>query len=493
MAKEEEKGWRISDHEILGRAMITTRSFSFGEEILSESPFITYLNFSDAINKFLHMDAEKKQKFLDFYHLESLNDDKIEPKCRKFFSSHWEDAKRLAEAYGELSPVEIFKIMTVCSFNAHTFFGNINIETETKNRADGSCSALFLFGSKVTHSCRPNCIYSSNRTIGHGDYITIQTLDSDQIITFDYGINSSTEKRREKLIMEKNFFCMCEKCIGLDYTRGMNCKKCLKESYSNAVKLCIQPDKNTPVQWSCQKCGDTTAPTTSDLNYEKDLNSWLVNYQKKMQQGYPLPDGIRELELKLRDVGKIFYFTHYLNFEIYSQLSLMDASAVAFFQRVGERIELINRHRERSVSNGCIAVQISECQEAECVHGLDCKTEHPPSRFCTHQILWSCEDAKQLNVENSLVTRCARLVLKYKRLLLSQFGEKDFDVISALHLVDVAGLEPVLTRCGFPACFNPSCEKGKLLFCSRCKGIAYCSKEAQKEHWKTHKKICKTK
>lgn len=42
-------------------------------------------------------------------------------------------------------------------------------------------------------------------------------------------------------------------------------------------------------------------------------------------------------------------------------------------------------------------------------------------------------------------------------------------------------------------CHNCGVADRKFQYCSRCKVTAYCGKECQKEHWKTHKKQCENK
>jgi hypothetical protein len=44
--------------------------------------------------------------------------------------------------------------------------------------------------------------------------------------------------------------------------------------------------------------------------------------------------------------------------------------------------------------------------------------------------------------------------------------------------------------CGMCGASEPEGEP--FSFCSRCKFIVYCSKECQKEHWRTHKRTCLT-
>ena len=65
-----------------------------------------------------------------------------------------------------------------------------------------------------------------------------------------------------------------------------------------------------------------------------------------------------------------------------------------------------------------------------------------------------------------------------------------------------SGFQIWYTKSPYPVCDNPSCtyhvngvtlarENKKLLACSACKGVKYCSKECQKKVWKFHKTVCK--
>ena len=42
-----------------------------------------------------------------------------------------------------------------------------------------------------------------------------------------------------------------------------------------------------------------------------------------------------------------------------------------------------------------------------------------------------------------------------------------------------------------PRCAACAAQGPKLLCCSRCKLVHYCSRECQKQHWKAHKRVCK--
>jgi len=46
-----------------------------------------------------------------------------------------------------------------------------------------------------------------------------------------------------------------------------------------------------------------------------------------------------------------------------------------------------------------------------------------------------------------------------------------------------------MPRCGY--CRKKEKNKNEFMICSRCKQVAYCSRECQKAHWKGHKNICK--
>ncbi len=47
-----------------------------------------------------------------------------------------------------------------------------------------------------------------------------------------------------------------------------------------------------------------------------------------------------------------------------------------------------------------------------------------------------------------------------------------------------------LLKSGQAYCGRPGCENPGSQICGRCKGVAYCNKECQKEHWKVHKASC---
>lgn len=120
-------------------------------------------------------------------------------------------------------------------------------------------SALFVGTAIMEHSCAPNASFSS---IGNTLYMTaIRDIAVHQHVSIDYGNNyyRPTCERRELLYETYGFYCQCELCVGVDYTRPFQCKKCKtgniypygadSNSYSNC-NICQKPaEKKQIKQW----------------------------------------------------------------------------------------------------------------------------------------------------------------------------------------------------------------------------------------------------
>lgn len=510
--KNTNNGIRICEHASYGRVMEADRVFAVGEEVLSEEPFVTFQNPQDLIGKVLLMNNDERDIIFDFHHLKTFKGEGVAPECQATCRLMWADAENYAATSPEKeSPTFFFEILTIAAMNSHKFYGQKLAFTDIVGGGgkEGSCSALFRLGSKVTHSCSPNCMYSSKRKPGHGDYIAIQPILKGDLITFNYlsALLISTEARRDKLLREKNFFCVCSKCIRPDYTRGIVCDKCEaiapasqlqleKASLSPSVKLCLQEDVTSSPLWTCLHCGDNGVPR--NLKHERTFDNWLILFKAKVAKGVQ-PQHVTEIRTQIEAAEKLLCRTHHLVLELYSELSMVAASAAACLEQLAPKLSEMNRLDSMAAS--CDFIQIVECMAAECLCGVGCTTSHPPQVDAIQQVLWSCMDAQKSGSECLTRMRCIDIGAKYRSLLMNTFGKQDKDVLSILRMIhqqqqqrsafSSAAKLSTTSFCANPICVESNCGNSPLLKCSRCLAVSYCCGASQKAHWKVHKKTCK--
>ena len=113
-------------------------------------------------------------------------------------------------------------------------------------------SALFLFASKVTHSCNPNTVLTISKDGGRIQCRVIRPIQSGDIVT--YALCGEMVKlpfpiKHKILLHEKEMVCRCPQCIGPDYSRPMYCKKCRV-----GILLCTSSQEGHP-SWKCSVCG----------------------------------------------------------------------------------------------------------------------------------------------------------------------------------------------------------------------------------------------
>ena len=524
-------GIRICEHASCGRVMEANKDFAVGEEILSEKPFVTFRDNVDLIRKVLLMSDDNQEVFFDFHHLQTLDGEEVAPECAESYRPHWADAQRLAVARNgiallvgseKVSQTFFFKILTVASMNSHRFYGQHNAafaDIVGGTCHEGACAALFQLGSKVTHSCRPNCMYSSKRKPGHGDYIAILPICNGDLITFNYVSThtASTETRRDQLLRQKNFFCMCDKCVRPDYNRGIACEKCKATPSSSSasslpsVKLCVREDSVSSPLWTCLCCGDDDTPR--NLRHEGIVNAWMTSFKASIASGVQ-PQHIADVREQVEVAEKQLCRTHHLVLELYSTLSMVAASVAVCLEQ-GLPI-LSEKYRVISMVASCDFIQIVECMAAECLRGAECTASHPPQADAVQQVLWSCMDAQKCgsNVKDTCPTvlRCLDLAAKYRSQLIVTYGGQDEDVHCILRMMvyqrknssslaargftttTVGSVSSsALSSCANPICVELNCGNSPLLKCAQCLAVAYCCVSSQRAHWKLHKKICKQK
>jgi hypothetical protein len=111
-------------------------------------------------------------------------------------------------------------------------------------------AALFIYGSKIPHSCSPYVSYLSKTVDGALEYKVIRPITMGEVVAFTYMedlYQTPTFERREFLMRTKAFMCQCQRCEGQDYCRMAKCPTCSR------VVVCEYQDQEAI--WCCPSCG----------------------------------------------------------------------------------------------------------------------------------------------------------------------------------------------------------------------------------------------
>eukprot|EP00993_Chasmostoma_nieuportense_P000236 NODE_1218_length_1602_cov_37.968136_g1149_i0.p1 GENE.NODE_1218_length_1602_cov_37.968136_g1149_i0~~NODE_1218_length_1602_cov_37.968136_g1149_i0.p1 ORF type:complete len:515 (-),score=139.14 NODE_1218_length_1602_cov_37.968136_g1149_i0:56-1534(-) len=169
--------------------------------------------------------------------------------------------------FTDLDPAEMVKFLLILRTNQHAA------------GQDLESTALFELGSKVTHSCDPNCLCVMNNTLI--EYRAIRPIKTHEMLTFSY-ISSfdlwrSTPERRKLMQPTRFFECCCSRCVGPDLSRRLRCPSCSdhRTLYHQPGQVSFVPTEGTPTDtpWTCQnpECGKTFPDTEMPLEMEAKL------------------------------------------------------------------------------------------------------------------------------------------------------------------------------------------------------------------------------
>lgn len=217
-------GYVLSYHDELGRVLVSTKEYNIGDIVLKEKSLIVYNSLIELVSKSLELSSNDRELLYDMYHRDfQLDNLPIFEECRDFLVQSFNSIKSEISIdnknlLSEISIDDVYKLIAISNFNCHNFVGSNTGYAEVTNPTDSmnKRSALFYFGSKLSHSCEPNCSYTSK--VIDGDvlmYRAIKKISEGDILSFSY-INPRlcTEDRRAVLMREKDFFC---KWYGLIY------------------------------------------------------------------------------------------------------------------------------------------------------------------------------------------------------------------------------------------------------------------------------------
>eukprot|EP01063_Lacrimia_lanifica_P009578 TRINITY_DN16535_c0_g1_i1.p1 TRINITY_DN16535_c0_g1~~TRINITY_DN16535_c0_g1_i1.p1 ORF type:complete len:691 (+),score=224.35 TRINITY_DN16535_c0_g1_i1:60-2132(+) len=154
--------------------------------------------------------------------------------------------------FAALGQQKIVRLMMINKVNTHAIFDDE--------------SAIFEVASKMAHSCAPNCMYDGTGL----RWFSMKNIAKDQLVTFSYNASRyalhSAELRQTILRETHLFVCKCERCVGIDTTRGIRCDcgKGTSQAYDHddAIRFRlgttkIDAERGVPdaKSWSCKACG----------------------------------------------------------------------------------------------------------------------------------------------------------------------------------------------------------------------------------------------
>ncbi|KAJ9442913.1 STI1-like protein [Diplonema papillatum] len=160
------------------------------------------------------------------------------------------------ELFKGLGQMKVLKLLMISKVNSH--------------QLQATKAGIYEVASKMAHSCSPNTLYDGARC----RFIAVKDIPKDSLVTFSYNSSRylvhSSEVRQTILRQSHLFVCKCERCVGVDRTRGIRCD-CGKgvetaDHGDQAVRFrtgtaLIDRERGVPGAraWHCEACGGTWA------------------------------------------------------------------------------------------------------------------------------------------------------------------------------------------------------------------------------------------
>lgn len=203
---------KVEQREGLGRVLVATRQFKTGDIVLQEAPFCVFKNsWLDLALLYCKMPEVDRAKLLEFQHMSSEEEVRHIEYFKRDALANFKEMLCMPEVRLLLDKCCIderlaFKLCTIVSINAHQYIGGSTPYSETTS-IQPQMSALFYIASKMTHSCNPNCSYTSKHKHGHLVYFATRPIACGDLLTFSYIENtySPTSQRRSILMRSKDF------------------------------------------------------------------------------------------------------------------------------------------------------------------------------------------------------------------------------------------------------------------------------------------------
>jgi hypothetical protein len=416
----------------LGRVVIATKDVSVGTTIIRERPVLVYKHeaWLEMVTAFVALDEESKNGILDMFH--------PPPKLSIMTQAN------LVAGQLSLDPTLVQKLILISNFNAHQYYGCDQErfrEGSSFSPSSAGKSALFLFGSKVAHSCNPNVTYSSRTSDGKLEYKVIRPINTGDMITFSYItelLETPTHIRRIRLVETKAFLCRCPRCMGPDFSRAVSCSKCRNSD----VVLCTDPKGGSP-SWSCSGCGEIDCVEkqridTLENKIKQNLEDWDYQMMRNLSNCLPC-----EFEKKVVRTSSELHPHHYLtlrSMKMHVRLCASQAVQMENFSKsrypqsmvasIHRRFGTPDRHRSDAARMGISLVEKLECIAVGC-NGPEstgrCTKQHAPVQDACQLAFHAAQDMMQCS-SSVWPANGPGTVHRYIPAMRLQFGKEDEDV-----------------------------------------------------------------
>jgi hypothetical protein len=470
----ENNGIRIETRPGMGRVTVATKPFDLLHvKVVREKPALVFKagDHLDYLQKFAAADESIQNGILDMYH----------PQLSASSVCSLASVARWLKKSGVFNDVEfIHKLLAIMATNAHEYFGAMSSSTDgdlTQYEQVGvgtvnntGMAALFIYGSKIPHSCSPNVAYSSKTVDGALEYKVIRPITTGEMVAFTYMedlYQTPTFERREFLMRTKAFMCQCQRCVGQDYCRMSKCSTC-----SRFVACEYQEQEAI---WRCPSCGICSGIAQKERA--------LLARRARME---PIcaDSPVHELHEIVRESSQTLSPVHYITIRANETLARVYASkahnmafksrGASIAQKSSLRIAAAVAGLQVIASTECVAVGCSGCDVGSC--------RHPPLYEKAATMFHACMDLKEVSVQ-SRPRYAAQMVSRYLAVMRGTFGENDADV----KVIE----ENIVKQRAAPSCASCHRVSYEHLCCARCKKVFYCDKRCQTRHWHSgHKSSC---
>jgi len=393
-------GIAVEERPKVGRTAVSTRAYSsqdFGLKILRETPaLVVQNNYYDYVVQFASCDKSTQAAIFDMYH-PPLDDELGKKKlasAQKLYQqiqamTKSKSAAVIGSTTGPAASLKnynvefLHKLLAIFACNAHEYTYRPNSDNDNQNDNNRSATAaLFIWGSKIAHSCHPNLAYTSKTHDGALEYQIIRTpIHCGDVLSFSYISKNlykiPTYKRRYFLQNTKAFFCECERCIGPDYCRVVQCPgaggKCQKRL------ACIYHPKTYQPTWACPDCGgnperNTELQSRENLLEERlttlNLQEWMTSDDKEVKEGkihdYFPPTALQTIA---KEASQALSPTHHITITALELLATIYSQQAR--QQKQQQIKLSASLRLLAVTAACQAIAASECVASGCTGCCD--------------------------------------------------------------------------------------------------------------------------